>query len=54
MVFDTDHFSIYIIVDETPAEPDIPTESKSDFFSKIFSWLTDFFNMITSFIKSIF
>ena len=54
MVFDTDHFSIYIIVDETPAEPDIPTESKSDFFSKIFSLLTDFFNLITSFIKSIF
>lgn len=54
MVFDTDHFSIYIIVEETPAEPDIPTEDESDFFSKIFSWLTDFFNMITSFIKSIF
>lgn len=62
MVFETDHFSIYVIVDESekadepvipdePVTPDEPSEEiKDDFFSKIF----DFFRHIIDLIISMF
>ena len=57
MVFDTDHFSIYVIVDEsektdastTPDEPQ--EETKDNFFSKIIDLLKAFFDLIASMFK---
>ncbi len=56
MVFDTDHFSIYVIVDESekadePVIPDEPQEeTKDDFFLK----LLDFINALIDLLISIF
>ena len=63
LVFYTDHFSLYVIVDESaPAAPDEPETSaaseepskpagRSSFFSKLFAWLIELFNMLTRWIK---
>ena len=57
MVFDTDHFSIYVIVDESgktdaPATPDEPQEeTKDNFFLKIIDFIKAFFDLIASMFK---
>ena len=63
LVFDTDHFSIYVIVVEgaeadAPTEPDAPEipetpeeENKGDFFSKIFDLIKAFIDLLFSFIN---
>ena len=58
MVFDTDHFSIYVVVDEsektdTPVEiPDEPQEEvKENFMLKIIDLLKSLFELIFSFFK---
>lgn len=57
MVFDTDHFSIYVIVDESektdaPATPDEPQEeTKDSFFSKLIDLIKAFFELIASMFK---
>ena len=57
MVFETDHFSIYVIVEEnekveepvTPDEP--PKKSEKGFFEKILDWLNSLFDLIASWFK---
>ena len=57
MVFDTDHFSIYVIVDESektdaPTTPDEPQEeTKESFFSKIINLIKSFIELIASIFK---
>ncbi len=57
MVFDTDHFSIYVIVDESekadePIAPDEPQEeTKDSFFSKLIDLIKAFFELIASMFK---
>ena len=57
MVFDTDHFSIYVIVDESektdePIAPDEPQEeTKDSFFLKIIDLIKAFFELIMSWFK---
>ena len=57
MVFDTDHFSIYVIVDESektdaPATPDDPQEeTKDSFFSELIDLIKAFFELIASMFK---
>lgn len=57
MVFETDHFSIYVIVDEsektgTPVTPDEPQEETKDgFFAKIIDLIKAFFELIASIFK---
>ncbi len=57
MVFDTDHFSIYVIVDESektaePITPDEPQEeTKDDFFLKIIDLIKSFFGLIASWFR---
>ena len=60
LVFDTDHFSIYVIVvegaePEAPTEPDTPAtpdeESKDNFFSKILDWFRALLDLIMSMFK---
>lgn len=60
LVFDTDHFSVYVIVvegaeNEAPTEPDIPAtpdeETKDDFFSKIFDLIKAFIDLLFGFIN---
>ena len=57
MVFDTDHFSIYVIVDESekadaPVLPDEPQEETKDtLFTRLFEFIKAFFALITSFFK---
>ena len=54
MVFETDHFSVYVIVDESekadePTTPDEPQEeTKKDFFSKIIDWFRSLIDLIIS------
>ena len=54
MVFETDHFSVYVIVDESekadePITPDEPQEeTKKDFFSKIIDWFRSLIDLIIS------
>ena len=57
MIFETDHFSIYVIVEEnekveepvTPDEP--PKKSEKGFFEKILDWLNSLFDLIASWFK---
>lgn len=57
MVFETDHFSVYVIVDESekadePTTPDEPQEeTKKDFFSKIIDWFRSLIDLIISWFK---
>ena len=57
MVFETDHFSVYVIVDESektdaPVTPDKPQEeTKNDFFSKFIDWFKSLIDLITSWFK---
>ena len=57
MVFETDHFSVYVIVDESekadePTTPDEPQEeAKKDLFSKIIDWFKSLIDLITSWFK---
>lgn len=57
MVFETDHFSVYVIVDESekadePTAPDEPQEeTKKDFFSKIIDWFRSLIDLIISWFK---
>ncbi|MBQ7597880.1 MAG: leucine-rich repeat protein [Clostridia bacterium] len=63
LVFYTDHFSLYVIVDEStpavPDEPETPTApedsakpaSRTDFLSKLFAWLIELFHMFTRWIQ---
>ena len=54
MVFETDHFSVYVIVDESekadePTTPDEPQEEvKKDLFSKIIDWFRSLIDLIIS------
>lgn len=52
MVFDSDHFSLYVIVDEA-AEPDNTDDStsSSDFISNIISWFMQLFRLVADFIS---
>lgn len=65
MVFDTDHFSIYVVVEEgseavpeepsAPEEPSVPEEnSKKSFIVTLFKALTELFALLKNFINSIF
>ena len=57
MVFETDHFSVYVIVDESekadePTTPDDPQEeTRKDFFSKIIDWFRSLIDLIISWFK---
>ena len=54
MVFDTDHFSIYVIIEENVQEESpesTPDEEKVDFISKFFSWLEYLIDLILSWLK---
>ena len=57
MVFETDHFSIYVIVDESektdaPVIPNEPQEeTKDNFFSKIIDLIKSFIELIASLFK---
>ena len=54
LVFETDHFSVYVIVVENEAEvtPDEPQgEPEDDFFAKIFDLIMSFFDLIFSIFK---
>ena len=57
MVFDTDHFSVYVIVDESektdePTTPDEPQEeTKDSFFSKLIDLIKSFIELIESMFK---
>ena len=57
MVFDTDHFSIYVIVDESektdaPVIPDEPQEEiKDNFFTRLLDLIKSFFDLIMSWFK---
>lgn len=55
MVFDIDHFSVYIIVEEVaveaPAEP-VPEENKKE--TNVFDFLIEFFNNIMDFFRKLF
>ena len=57
MVFDTDHFSIYVIVDESektdaPVTPDEPQEeTKDNFFTRLLDLIKSFFDLIMSWFK---
>ena len=54
MIFDTDHFSIYVIVEESekteePVIPDEPQqEDEKDFFYRFLDWLKSLFDLIAS------
>ena len=55
MVFDTDHFSIYVIVDESE-RVDVPTdtpeeETKGNFFSKLIDLIKMFFALVKSWLE---
>ena len=55
MVFDTDHFSIYVIVDESE-QVDVPTdtpeeETKGNFFSKLIDLIKMFFALVKSWLE---
>ena len=59
MVFETDHFSIYIIVEdmsaEAPEEPSTPdTPEKKDLISKIFDLFSDLINLLISLFSNVF
>lgn len=57
MVFDTDHFSVYVIVDESektdvPITPDEPVEeTKANLFTRLLDLIKAFFELITSFFN---
>lgn len=57
MVFDTDHFSVYVIVDESekvdiPTAPDEPQEeTKLTFWEKLVDLIKSFFELIASIFK---
>ena len=57
MVFDTDHFSLYVIVDESeksdaPVLPDEPQEeTKDNFFTRLLDLIKSFFDLIMSWFK---
>jgi hypothetical protein len=57
MVFDTDHFSVYVIVDESekvdiPTAPDEPQEeTKPTFWEKLVDLIKSFFELIASIFK---
>ena len=60
LVFDTDHFSVYVIVvegaePEAPAEPDTPAtpdeEAKLSFFEKVLAWLQSVIELIFGWLK---
>lgn len=57
MIFETDHFSIYIIVEESekieePVIPDEPQETpKKTFFDRIFDWFNSILDLIFSWFK---
>lgn len=58
MVFDTDHFSVYIIVEETASSapddttPEAPEENKKE--DNVFSFLRDFLNNLLDFFRKLF
>ena len=57
MVFDTDHFSVYVIVDESektdaPITPDEPVEeTKANLFTRLLDLIKAFFELLTSFFN---
>lgn len=50
MVFETDHFSIYVIVDES-VQDEADKESQGNFFTKIIDWFKSLFDLILSIFK---
>ncbi len=56
MVFESDHFSLYVIVDESVKESDDIGGSTSpvDFIRDIINWLTEIFAFLTAFIRMFF
>lgn len=50
MVFETDHFSIYVIVDESEQD-EADKESQGNFFTKIIDWFKSLFDLILSIFK---
>ena len=58
MVFDTDHFSLYVIVDESPEQPEEPAESEENnspfgFLTEIIRMFKELLNKIITFFQSI-
>lgn len=58
MVFDTDHFSIYVIVDESPEQPEEPAETEENdspfgFLTEIIRMFKELLNKIITFFRSI-
>lgn len=55
MVFDTDHFSVYVIVDESPAQPEEPEENNSPFgfIAEVIRMFKELLNKIIEFFQSI-
>lgn len=51
MVFDSNHFSVYAIVDESPEQPG--NDSPISFFSKLINMFKDFINKIIEFFRSL-
>ncbi|MDD6146084.1 MAG: leucine-rich repeat domain-containing protein [Oscillospiraceae bacterium] len=49
MVFETDHFSLYVIVDESEQKPDDTPER--DFFQKIFDWFRQLLDLLIALFK---
>ncbi|MGN0487115.1 MAG: leucine-rich repeat domain-containing protein [Acutalibacteraceae bacterium] len=49
MVFETDHFSLYVIVDESEQAPDDTPER--DFFQKIFDWFRQLLDLLIALFK---
>ena len=58
MVFDTDHFSVYVIVEgveSTPDTPDTPAEPEQpEKEANVFSFLTSFLNNLLDFFRNLF
>ncbi|MGN1194512.1 MAG: hypothetical protein ACI4SB_03425 [Acutalibacteraceae bacterium] len=53
MVFDTDHFSLYVIVDESPEQPREENDSPFGFLARIINMFKELLNKILAFFRSI-
>ncbi|MCM1544313.1 MAG: leucine-rich repeat domain-containing protein [Ruminococcus sp.] len=56
IVFETDHFSLYVIVDESesaPEEPTKPAKSPFEFINNLINWFKNVINKVKEFFRSI-
>ena len=53
MVFDTDHFSVYVIVDESPEQPQEENDSPFGFIAEIIRMFKELLSKIITFFQSI-